>query len=432
MEKPDLMMENHRPRQDRRQPAARRARGGNYAVLFGVSMIGVLGFAALAVDMSWLLLADNQAQNAADAAAHAGLIVLRNERDQTQAYDVAESVLGMNTVVGDSVVVDSETTIVFGGWDFGTKTFDPAAAYDNAIQVSVARNGGSSQGAVGLLLMPLLGRNTGNVWAQATSALRAREIMVALDITMNWWNYHGETQHFEGARNALLGLLEYAWNDGSPFPGDQLGLVVYTGGAVEYAPMGYVAAEYASWYADWDDSEGDSTQGLERCNSHYVPWSTSFRDYDFESNMIDCRYPYTGLATDPIYPGTDIAGAIDIAAASLNALGDTEALKSIIVIAEHAADCPAGAFGSLSGVWVYTSACNTQKNNDARDAANNAAADDISIYVMSFNQDNIALHRSKLRQLAKGSGFFADTDDATDLPDMMASIALDIPIALVQ
>ena len=81
MENPDIM-DVHHPRQDRRPPAAaRRARGGNYAVLFGVSMIGVLGFAALAVDMSWLLLADNQAQNAADAAAHAGLIVLRNERD---------------------------------------------------------------------------------------------------------------------------------------------------------------------------------------------------------------------------------------------------------------------------------------------------------------------------------------------------------------
>ncbi|MEY3213762.1 MAG: hypothetical protein RIT28_4243 [Pseudomonadota bacterium] len=425
------MMDVHQPRQDRRQPAARRARGGNYAVLFGVSMIGILGFAALAVDMSWLLLADNQAQNAADAAAHAGLIVLRNERDQTQAYDVAEAVLGMNTVVGDSVVVDSETTIVFGGWDFGTKTFDPAALYDNAIQVSVARNEGSSQGAVGLLLMPLLGRTTGNVWAQATSALRAREIMVALDISITWWNYGGETEHFEGARDSLLGLLEYAWNDGSPFPGDQLGLVVYTGGAEEYAPMGYVAAEYASWYADWDDDENDSTQGLERCNSHYYPWSTAYRDYDFETSMIDCSYPLTESA-NPLYPGTDIEEAIDTAAASLNALGDTDALKSIILVAEHSADCPSTTLGSMTGTWTYSAACNTSRHTLARQAANRADADDISIYVMSFNQDNIGLHRNRLRSLVKGRGFFAESDDAADLPEMMESIALDIPIALVQ
>jgi Flp pilus assembly protein TadG len=400
-------------------------------VLFGVSMIGVLGFAALAVDMSWLLLADNQAQNAADAAAHAGLIVLRNERDQTQAYDVAESVLGMNTVVGDSVVVDSETTIVFGGWDFGTKTFDPTALYDNAIQVSVARNEGSTQGAVGLLLMPLLGRTTGNVWAQATSALRAREIMVALDISLTWWNYGGETEHFEGARESLLSLLEYAWNDGSPFPGDQLGLVVYTGGAVEYAPMGYVAAEYASWYADWDDEENDSTQGLERCNSFYYPWSTIYKTYSFETSMIDCSYPREESA-DPLYPGTDIEGAIDTAAAGLNALGETDALKSIILVAEHSADCESATLGSMSGTWTYSPACNTGAHTLARQASNRAAADDISIYVMSFNQDNIGLHRNRLRSLVKGRGFFAESDDATDLPEMMESIALDIPIALVQ
>lgn len=427
MEKPNLM-DVLRPRPARRQTAAaRRARGGNYAVLFGVSMIGVLGFAALAVDMSWLLLADNQAQNAADAAAHAGLIVLRNERDQGQAYDVAESVLGMNTVVGDSVVVDSETTIVFGGWDFGTKTFDPGALYDNAIQVSVARNGGSSQGAVGLLLMPLLGRNTGNVWAQATSALRAREIMVALDISITWWNYGGETEHFEGARDSLLSLLEYAWNDGSPFPGDQLGLIVYTGGSVVHAPMGYVAAEYASWYADWDDEENDSTQGLERCNSDYTPWNSAYRDYEFESAMIDCSYPLDE-SMSPLYNGTDVAGAIELAADSLNALGDTDALKSIILLAEHAADCPSLTLGSAP----VSATCPGIVQNAARTAANNAFADDISIYVMSFNQDNIPIHRSKLRALTKGRGFFADTDDASDLPDMMASIALDIPIALVQ
>lgn len=431
MEKPNLM-DVHRARRDRRANApARRARGGNYAVLFGVSMIGILGFAALAVDMSWLLLADNQAQNAADAAAHAGLIVLRNERDQTQAYDVAEAVLGMNTVVGDSVVVDSGTTIEFGGWDFNAKTFDPGAAFDNAIRVSVARNEASSDGAVGLLLMPLLGRNTGNVWAQAISALRAREIMVALDISITWWNYGGETEHFEGAREALLGLLEYAWNDGSPFPGDQLGLVVYTGDPVEYAPMGYVASEYASWYADWDDDENDSTQGLERCNSHYYPWSTAYRDYDFETSMIDCSYPRVESA-NPLYPGTDIAGAIDLAAASLNALGDTEALKSIILLAEHSADCESVTLGSMTGTWTYSSACNTAAHTASRQAANRAAADDISIYVMSFNQDNIGLHRNRLRSLIKGRGFFASTDDATDLPDMMESIALDIPIALVQ
>jgi hypothetical protein len=147
--------------------------------------------------------------------------------------------------------------------------------------------------------------------------------------------------------------------------------------------------------------------------------------------MIDCSYPRVRSA-NPLYPGTDIAGAIDLAAASLNALGDTEALKSIILLAEHSADCESVTLGSMSGTWTYSSACNTAAHTAARQAANRADADDISIYVMSFNQDNVGLHRNRLRSLIKGRGFFADTDDATDLPDMMESIALDIPIALVQ
>ncbi|MBK9370778.1 MAG: hypothetical protein IPN01_31540 [Deltaproteobacteria bacterium] len=191
--------------------------------------------------------------------------------------------------------------------------------------------------------------------------------------------------------------------------------------------MGYVAAEYASWYADWDDEENDSTQGLERCNSHYYPWYSGYRDYYLETDMIDCSFPDSESA-NPLYPGTDIGDAIDLAASSLNALGDTEALKSIILLADHAADCPSIDLGS----GPVDASCPTRIQNEARAAANNASADDISIYVMSFNQGSLPVNRNKLRALTRGRGFFAESNDASDLPDMMASIALDIPIALVQ
>ena len=113
---------------------------------------------------------------------------------------------------------------------------------------------------------------------------------------------------------------------------------------------------------------------------------------------------------------------------SLTALGETDALKSIILLADHAADCPSITLGS----GPLDAGCPTAMQGKARTAANDASADDISIYVMSFNQDSLPVNRNRLRALTRGRGFFSESDDASDLPDMMASIALDIPIALVQ
>ena len=66
-------------------PSRLHARRGSYAILVALLLIVLLGFAALAIDLSYLRLARMQAQNAADAGAHAALMELRKTRDEEVA-----------------------------------------------------------------------------------------------------------------------------------------------------------------------------------------------------------------------------------------------------------------------------------------------------------------------------------------------------------
>ena len=65
--------------------STRHHRRGSYAIMVALLMIVLLGFAALAIDLSYLRLARLQAQNAADAGAHAALTEFRVTRDQEMA-----------------------------------------------------------------------------------------------------------------------------------------------------------------------------------------------------------------------------------------------------------------------------------------------------------------------------------------------------------
>ena len=57
---------------------ALQSRRGNYSIIMGGTIITTLGFAALAVDISLITMAELQCQGAADAASHAALVAYRN------------------------------------------------------------------------------------------------------------------------------------------------------------------------------------------------------------------------------------------------------------------------------------------------------------------------------------------------------------------
>ncbi len=102
----------------------RRSRSGNYAILTALVLVALLGFAALAIDLSYIRLTRLQAQNAADAGAHAALLELRQTQDQDAARARADQIVSLNVVAGEPAAIEPGVDVVFGGWDFDTKSFD--------------------------------------------------------------------------------------------------------------------------------------------------------------------------------------------------------------------------------------------------------------------------------------------------------------------
>src|SRR5512143_596106 len=77
-------------------------RKGSIMIAVAVAMLFIFAFLVLAVDISMVMLAKNQLQNAADAAALAGAqAYAQSDGDLTAATDAAIELAGLNLAVQD-------------------------------------------------------------------------------------------------------------------------------------------------------------------------------------------------------------------------------------------------------------------------------------------------------------------------------------------
>lgn len=372
---------------------SKRSRSGSFVVIAGVALVVFLGFGALAIDLAWLRLVRLQSQNAADAGAHAALVELKRSQDTSTARSVAEAVVAMNSVGGRAARLDPQHTR-FGAWDFPSRSFTIGDDYVNSVEVQVERSGAASLGPVDLWLSAVLpsGHSWGVADRAATGALRPREIVVVQDVTGSF------AQEIDLARIADLALLDYMHESG--FPDDRIGMTVFTGGAELWTPLGDVRDTYGSVYSQWDtldwcDKDNDP-DGSENGNDH----------------MLDCR---TGG------DGTDQGTGIDLAVDTLLASSRDHALKVIVLVSDGRPQCYDNPSCSAADRW-----------NSGVLAAARARDNDISIFSVSFNESYNATQSAYLESLATGYGQFYETPDEHELPDILETVARNIPIALVE
>jgi Flp pilus assembly protein TadG len=185
------------------------SRRGNILPLMAFSMVGLIGFVALAIDVGMLALAKNQAQNAADVAAITGLRTLNGDPAQSfgeaNATTNAESVAGVHRIL-NTPIEDSQLTMRMGAFRYNpdTNEFDqvfPAPANENRtlVEAEVRYNRTYSFAQV----FRLLGMTGNGVQVQATARAvhRPRDIAMVLDFSgsMNSeaqiWNTEG---HYTG------------------------------------------------------------------------------------------------------------------------------------------------------------------------------------------------------------------------------------------
>jgi Flp pilus assembly protein TadG len=147
---------------------------GVIAVIVALVLVVLLGIAALAIDVGYLMAGRNELQNAADAAALAAARQLGENYKTGGTVNVittAENVGHENKTAGvDLAIADVSATL--GMWDPSTTPRFTATSTDPfAVQVEVKRVTGTGTGAVSTFFGKALGRNTADISAIATASL---------------------------------------------------------------------------------------------------------------------------------------------------------------------------------------------------------------------------------------------------------------------
>jgi Flp pilus assembly protein TadG len=183
---------------------------GAVAVTVAILMFALVGFAALAIDIGYLLVTRNELQNVADAAALAAAGTLGNNyRGMTRAeqldYDCASSVIypcseiievaqqvGLaNRAAGVNISI-LENEVEIGLWDAGaTPPFSTSTVHPNAVRVT-ARRDETSNSSITTFLAGVIGVDTLAVSAFATAALTPQstveegELELPVGISREW------------------------------------------------------------------------------------------------------------------------------------------------------------------------------------------------------------------------------------------------------
>src|SRR5271166_4625054 len=186
-------------------PSARR---GVILLYVAISMVALLGFIALAIDLGMVMVAKTQTQNAADAAAFAAARTLTGgtSPNTSQATANATAAAAANTVLGKSVPAAS-VTITHGAYHYdpATQTFHPQfppVAPDNYNLSQATVTQGNST-----FFAKIFGITSCNVTATAIAAHRPRDTSIVLDFSgsMNnesdLWNCETYQGSFQGTSN---------------------------------------------------------------------------------------------------------------------------------------------------------------------------------------------------------------------------------------
>lgn len=163
---------------------------GAVAVTVAIMIVVLLGFAALALDISNAMIARNELQNAADAGALAGarqLGVIYQALPQGTPYTgyvlsdpsaviTAVTGVGLQNQARQVLLSINAADIVIGVWDSTARTLTPGNVGPTGVRVT-ARRDPSANGPVATWLAGILGISSMNVAATGTAALTGSGVL---------------------------------------------------------------------------------------------------------------------------------------------------------------------------------------------------------------------------------------------------------------
>ena len=210
-----------RPRRRKDLGSLLRDQNGAVAVIIAASLIFIMGFGALALDMSYGYSTRNMLQVTATASAVAAAYEIP---DQSQSIATALAYAEDNMPAANHGMVLASNDVVFGQWDEGTKTWTPGATPFNAVEVTT-RRAAVNGNRLNLFLAPILGLESLDI---ATSAVAyappptAWDVVLVQDVT---GSFIDEIEDSKLADQALLDCVS------SNFVNARMGLTTFSGTA---------------------------------------------------------------------------------------------------------------------------------------------------------------------------------------------------------
>lgn len=407
---------------------SRRARRGNYAVLFVLAIPVILGFGALAVDTSFIRLTQSQCQDVADAAGQAALIALRRTGDTEIAREAAQQVVDLNVVGGSPPQLQE---MVFGTWDADRtpSALVPNTRRPNAIRATVGRGGDL---AVPLFLARIWGYESFEVARSSTSAARDLHVILVVDITNSW-----NPQNFRFAQQAAVRFFDLF--EQARGPRDMIGMTVFTNRfGWEFTPLSLLNDE------DRNDEIRESWVSLKTASKagngtnwpSYCTLNASPNQNNFNSPAGGCYPNMPREYRDE--PGTDHTTGMGMAWQMFQENSDSGVFKVMVVLTDGQ---PNGILtaGTTRGAQGYTE---TRWREYLGPIPHSSAAvrtdsiamtqamwdeDRVHTYVISFVADDWFMY-----DMPQGQGYYVRTSSAAALVPIFEDIANDLPLAIVE
>lgn len=425
-------------------PLARPSRRGSYAIVLALTLPVLMGFGALAVDISYMRLAKSQSQDVADAASQAALFALRQSGDQDTARAAATAVVSRNTIVGEAGTL---TEIDFGTWSNSDRSFTADDSTPNAVRVTVER------ADAGLFLARIFGRETFSVGSTATSASRDLQVILVMDITGSW-----DWDDFVHSRDGALAFFDIMSTTYGPY--DQIGMTLFLNRyGYEYTPMTLMSSAVSgSVRDDWeelaiaskagyrDDTYSDSSWDHPcRYNERFK--STKKNDYNYPDpdGKGGCFPAMPRWYTDE--NGTDHSEGLQMAYDMLeeledpdNALYNPDAYRAVVILTDGqpdntSASSSSGAVRAAAGYvedrWRFVKG--TGKSVATIKSETIALAEDLyddleaHVWMVTFVSDS-----SWMESVPQGDGYYTVASSASQLEGIFEDIAQSLPMAIVE
>ncbi len=361
-------------------------------------LVVLLGMVALAIDVGRLVIAKQELQNVADAAALAGAARLRQGMDVGPATQAATDIGFANIVLGEPLTLDPDQDVQVGAWDSEIEQIVPwsPAFTVAAVGVTARRTQDSAEGPVPMIFAGLFGLESVDVtaWAGASMAVSnsprsAVEIMVVQDAS---GSFEEEWADAIDSDWALMNLI-----NGVSISGDNVGFVAFDD------DIAYTE-EWYEWRCRWWSEDVPLTLGL-------TPLSHE-QGADLPADVQDTY----DLASDHDANGyTNPAAGLNWAIDQYLADGNPNSQQSIVLVSDG---MPFGPNPTIT----------QQRRDDAIAAADRAEAEGIRIHTVTLTAEEYGDYGSGgadfefNESLTRNGGYAFRTHDPAQLENILIMV----------